>query len=382
MQSDFLIVGAGIAGASAGYELATKGKVVLLERESTPGYHTTGRSAATFIETYGPRAMRMLTAAGKDFFHSPPAGFAEHALVAPRGCMVVATAARIGNLAQQLKDCRELSANVRALDTSEALGLCPALKPEAAAAGMLDPDAMDIDVDALHQGFLKGLRARGGAIVVDAEAIGLERSAGQWQVRTSKGAFAAPVLVNAAGAWADEVAAMADVGRVGLVPKRRTIVAFDPPDGQDIRAWPIVGSDDEDEGWYFLPQGGRLIGSPADETPSPPCDAQPEELDIAIAVDRIETATTMQVRRLAAKWAGLRSFVADKTIVAGFAPEAEGFLWLAGQGGYGIQTSPALARAVAALATSGDLPADLRARGLSAAMLSPQRPALRQVAKV
>ncbi|MCK6449592.1 MAG: FAD-binding oxidoreductase [Alphaproteobacteria bacterium] len=380
MQSDFLVIGAGIAGASAGYELASKGKVVVLEREQRPGYHTTGRSAATFIETYGPRAMRMLTSAGKDFFRSPPAGFAEHALVTPRGSMVVATADHTRGLEQQLKECRELSASVRALDTREALALCPVLKPEAAVAGMLDPDAMDIDVDALHQGFLKGLRARGGAVVTDAEVTGVERSAGQWRVRTTKGGFAAPVLINAAGAWADAIAALAGVERVGLVPKRRTIVAFDPPEGQDIDAWPIVSSADEEEGWYFLRQGGRLLGSPADETPSAPCDAQPEELDIAIAIDRIETATVMQVRRLAAKWAGLRSFVVDKTIVAGFAADAEGFFWLAGQGGYGIQTSPALARAVAALATSGDLPADLRARGLAASMLSPQRPALRQVA--
>jgi D-arginine dehydrogenase len=320
----------------------------------------------------------MLTTASKAFFEQPPFGFAEHAVVTPRGCLVVATVPEA--LTQVLKECSELSAGVRGVDTKEALAICPVLKPEAAACGMLDPDAKDIDVDALHQGFLKGLRARGGTVVTDAEVTGLDRRSGQWHVTTAAGSFAAPIVINAAGAWADEVAALAGVARVGLVPKRRTIVAFDPPAEHDTSAWPIVGNDSEEEGWYFLRQGGRLIGSPADETPSPPCDAQPDELDIAIAIDRIETATTLKIRRVAAKWAGLRSFVADKTIVAGFAADAEGFFWLAGQGGYGIQTSPALSRAVAALVTSGDLPADLRARGLDAAMLSPQRPALRQTA--
>lgn len=378
MQTDFIIIGGGIAGASSGFELAAKGKVVLVERESRPGYHTTGRSAATFIETYGPRAMRVLTSASKAFFEAPPAGFTENTLVTPRGCLLVSTAA--DGLADLVKECSELSASVRRVGVKEALELCPVLKPDAAVDGMLDPDAKDIDVDALHQGFLRGLRARGGQIVTGAEVTALERRAGQWQATTTNGSYTAPVVVDAAGAWADEIAALAGVEKVGLVPKRRTIVSFDPPAEHDVRAWPIVGSDSEEEGWYFLPQGGRLIGSPADETPSPPCDAQPDELDVAIGVDRIEAATTLKIRRIAAKWAGLRSFVADKTIVAGFASGAEGFFWLAGQGGYGIQTSPALARAVASLITSGELPADLRARGLDAAMLAPQRPALRQVA--
>ncbi len=378
MHADFLIVGAGIAGASAGYFLSEKGKVVVLERESRPGYHTTGRSAATFIETYGNRVMRGLTTAGKSFFLAPPEGFAAAPLVGPRGCMLVAGEADVEKLKREIADSQALSPKVRALDGNEVLKICAALKPEAAVAGMLDPEAMDIDVDVLHQGYLRGLKARGGKVVVDAEVTGLERKAGQWQLATTQGAFTAPVVVNAAGAWADVIAGLAGVERVGLVPKRRTIVAYDPPAGMDPRAWPITGA--IDDSWYFLPQGGRVLGSPADETPSEPCDAQPEELDVAIAIDRIETATTMQIRRVQAKWAGLRSFVADKTIVAGFAPGAEGFFWLAGQGGYGIQTSPALGRSVAALATGGDLPPDIRALGLTAAMLSPARPTLHQEA--
>jgi D-arginine dehydrogenase len=351
---------------------------VVLERETRAGYHTTGRSAATFIETYGNPAMRGLTSAGKAFFLAPPPGFAAGALVSPRGCMLVATAGDLAKLRRETAESQALSPAVRALDGSEALKLCPALRPEAAVAAMLDPDAMDIDVDVLHQGFLRGLKARGGALVVDAEVLGLERRAGQWLVATKQGRFTAPVVVNAAGAWADLVGAMAGARPIGLVPKRRTIVAFDPPEGMDPRRWPITG--DVGDAWYFLPQGGRVLGSPADETPSEPCDAQPEELDMAIAIDRIETATTMRIRRVQAKWAGLRSFVADKTVVAGFAPEAEGFFWLAGQGGYGIQTSPAMGRVAAALAAGRDMPVDIQARGITAAMLAPDRPALRQVA--
>ena len=379
MQCDFLVIGAGIAGASAAYELAGKSKVVVLERESRPGYHTTGRSAATFIETYGNRLMRGLTSAGRAFFTGPPAGFAASPLVSPRGCMLVATAGQAANLEREIADSQALSPNVRALDAKAAQKLCPVLRPEACVLAMLDPDAMDIDVDVLHQGFLRALRARGGRVVTDAEVTGLERRHGLWHAATPQGNFAAPVLVNAAGAWADAIAALAGAGRLGLVPKRRTIVAFDPPAGSDIRTWPIVGAAAAD--WYFVPQGQRLLGSPEDETPSPPCDAQPDEMDMAIGIDRIETATTLKVRRIAAKWAGLRSFFADKTIVAGFAPQTDGFFWLAGQGGYGIQTSPAMSRAAAALAQGRELPQDMRARGLDAAMLAPTRPSLRQVAE-
>jgi D-arginine dehydrogenase len=183
--------------------------------------------------------------------------------------------------------------------------------------------------------------------------------------------FEAPIVVNAAGAWCDVIAELAGARPCGLVPKRRTAFTFNPPEGMDISGWPATI--DIDEQFYFKPEGGQILGSPADETPSPPCDAQPEELDVALGVDRIERATTLTVRRLESKRAGLRSFVADKTPVVGMDPEAGGFFWLAGQGGFGIQTSPALARAAAALITTGDLPGDLIERGLDKAMLAPAR---------
>jgi D-arginine dehydrogenase len=236
---------------------------------------------------------------------------------------------------------------------------------------MYEPAAMDIDVHALHQGFLRGLRARGGRVVTDAEVRSLRRRDGLWTAETTAGTFAAPIVVNAAGAWADEVARLAGIGTVGLVPKRRTAFTIEPPEGVAPSGWPAVV--DVAETFYFKPESGRLLVSPADETPMPPCDVQPDEIDVASAAARLEAATTLQVRRIAHKWAGLRSFVADKTPVAGFAPDAEGFFWLAGQGGYGIQTSPAMGRVAAALAAGRGLPPDIAARGVTEAALSPAR---------
>ena len=213
--------------------------------------------------------------------------------------------------------------------------------------------------------------ARSGRLVTGARVQALTHADGVWTASTKAGAFAAPVVVNAAGAWCDEVATLAGAVQVGLVPKRRTAFTFDPSDGMDPGAWPATI--DVDEQFYFRPDAGRILGSPADETPSRPCDAQPDEMDLALGAHRIEEATLLQVRRMVTKWAGLRSFVADKTPVVGFDHQAEGFFWLAGQGGYGIQTSPALGRAAAALIATGELPEDLKTSGLDKAMLAPER---------
>lgn len=370
-RCDFLVIGAGIAGASAAYELARHGQVILLEQESQPGYHTTGRSAALFTETYGNLTIRRLTSAGRGFFKAPPEGFGDHPLLTPRGTLFVARADQLGTLEKALAEIPTAAEPPRRLDAADAIAMNPALDPGYVAAALYEPGAEDIDVHALHGGFLRGMRARGGRLAVNAKVEGLARESGVWVAETPAGRFAAPVAVNAAGAWCDAVAAQAGVRPVGLVPKRRTAFTFDPPEGMDPGPWPATI--DIDERFYFRPEAGRILGSPADETPSEPCDAQPEELDIAIGIDRIETATVLRVRRLASRWAGLRSFVADKTPVVGFDPEAEGFFWLAGQGGYGIQTSPALGRAVAELVTQGDLPGDLKARGLERAALAPER---------
>jgi D-arginine dehydrogenase len=282
------------------------------------------------------------------------------------------TAEQAGELDRNCAEMRRLVPSVRRLTPAEVLERMPVLRPEAAAGGgLLEPDAMDIEVHALHRGFLKGMAAAGGGIVTDAEVTGIAKAADDWQVETPQGRYAAPVLINAAGAWADVVAGMAGVVPVGLRPKRRTALTFDPPPGTDIHGWPILVA--ADESFYFKPDAGRLLLSPCDETDSDPCDAQPDEMDIAIAVDRLETATTLQVRRLAARWAGLRSFVADRTIVCGFDAAAPGFFWLAAQGGYGIQTSAAMSRVAGALASGRALPDDIAALGVTEADLSPAR---------
>lgn len=370
---DFVIIGGGIAGAGAGYALAREGKrAVLLERESQPGYHTTGRSAALFSETYGNAPIRALTVASRDFLHNPPAGFSDVPILTPRGAMHVGGADRADKLDAAFDDMRKLVSSLRRLTPEEVLSRMPVLKPEAAAGGGIDePDAMDIEVHALHRGFLRGMTAAGGRIVTNAEVTGIGRANGDWQVETSQGSFAAPVLINAAGAWADILAAIAGIAPIGLQPKRRTAITFDPPNGMAIHDWPMVI--DADEAFYFKPDAGRILLSPCDETDCEACDAQPDEMDIAIAVDRLETATTLQVRRLAAKWAGLRSFVPDRTIVCGFDPTASGFFWLAAQGGYGIQTSAAMSRVSGALALGRGMPNDVADLGVTEQDISPAR---------
>jgi D-arginine dehydrogenase len=372
---DVILIGAGIAGASAAYELAKDVRVIVLERESQPGYHTTGRSAALFTETYGNRSIRAITGSSRAFFENPPQGFTEHPLLSPRGTLLIGRTDQEGSLAMALEEAQRTMPSVGLIGDNELRRRVPFLKPGYAVGAVWEPDARDLDVHAIHHGFLKGLRARGGRVVTDAEVLGLAPN-GDWTVETRAGTFTAPVVVNAAGAWADVVARMAGARTVGLVPKRRTAFTFDVPPGTGLETVPAVI--DVDETWYLKPEAGRLLGSPADETPSEPCDAQPEELDLAIAVDRIEQAIAFGIGRFHSKWAGLRSFVADKSMVCGFARKTPGFFWLAGQGGYGIQTSPGMGRIAAALAQGKPFPADIEDRGTSAVDLAPDRLSLEQ----
>ncbi|MBK8741989.1 MAG: FAD-binding oxidoreductase [Betaproteobacteria bacterium] len=368
---DIAVIGAGMAGASAACALAERYSVVLVERESQPGYHSTGRSAAMYVETYGNAAVRALTVAGRDLFRSPPAGFAEHQLVSARGSMFVGSAAQGSLVRQMYDDSRALSPSIRLIPAQEALVLCPSLRAAACEHALLDPEAMDIDVHALHQGYLRGARRLGARVLTQSGVDALDRSGAQWRLRAGEHEFTAAIVVNAAGAWADELARLAGARSLGLQPLRRTAITFETPPGADVSNWPAVF--DIGEQWYFKPDAGRLLASPADETPSPPCDAQPEDYDVATAVDRIERATTLSVRRLASKWAGLRSFVSDHTPVIGFDEQIEGFFWVAGQGGAGIQTAPGAARAVSALIETGELPVGLRHLGLTREQLSPSR---------
>ena len=368
---DIVIVGGGMAGASAGYFMAGQARVLLLEMEAQPGYHTTGRSAALYSEAYGNAAIRALTSGGRAFYEAPPPGFADHALLTPRGALFIGRADQSAALDATAVEASANVDTIRRLDAAATRALVPVLRPDYVSGGVHEPEAMDIDVHALHQGFLRGLRARGGEVRVGAEVTGLAHDGTGWRVESKAGTVRAPILVNAAGAWCDVVAAMAGVDPIGLVPKRRTAVLFAPSDGIDSSGWPLTV--DVDEQFYFKPDAGKLMGSPADETPMEPCDVQPDEFDIALAVDRIQTASTLEIRRIEHRWAGLRSFVADKTPVVGFDSAAEGFFWLAGQGGYGIQTAPSMGRVSAALAAGDDIPADLQEFGVRAAALSPSR---------
>jgi D-arginine dehydrogenase len=372
-EFDFAIVGAGIAGVSAAYHLAPAARVIVLEREQVAAYHTTGRSAALHSETYGSPEIRAITVASGRFYRQPPTGFTDHPLLTPRGALLAGRADQQAAMRKAAADFARLVPSVRWLDPDETLRLQPLFKPHAVGGGAIfEPEADDMDVAAIHGGFLRGARAAGAILRLNAEVTSLARKDGRWQIALRDGeSLAATTIVNAAGAWADTLGALAGAQPIGLVPKRRTAFTFDSPPGLELAGLPMAI--DFDETFYFKPEVGQFLASPADETPSPPCDAQPEEIDIAVAVERIETATTLRILRIKNKWAGLRSFVADKNLVVGYDPAVEGFFWLAGQGGYGIQTAAAAGRLATGLALGKGLPGDIAELGVEEAALSPRR---------
>jgi len=372
-QFEFLIVGGGIAGVSVGYELARDGRVCVLEREEQLAFHATGRSAAIFMETYGNAPVRALTSASRPFYAAPPEGFGEEPLTTPRGALFFADHAHLAQLRAHFDAVRAIVPSVEWVEGDALSRHVPCLAPGRWVAGLLEPGAVDLDVHAIHQGYVRGLRSRGGVVRTDTEALRVKRSGGVWTVATAATELSAPVLVNAAGAWADVLARLAGAPPIGLRPLRRTAILVDAPG--DVTRWPLAGSVDEE--LYFKPESGRLLVSPCDETPSEPCNAAPEDYDVALAVDRLERATTLRVSHVHRRWAGLRSFVADRTPVIGPDPACEGLVWLAAQGGYGIQIAPALARACRALCVGDGIPADLAAFGLGAGDLGPRRAALR-----
>jgi len=367
---DFIVIGGGMAGASAAAHLARRGAVALLERETQPGYHSTGRSAALFSTIYGNPAVRALTRASQAFLFESPSWFTPTPLVSPRSTLFFATQAQADMLAGFREDA-DVAAHTQLLDAAAAAALVPAFKPGYLGGAVLEPGSADIDVAALHQGYLRQAKARQAAVLLDCAIAGLHFAGGRWVLRTNQGTVSAPVVVNAAGAWGDEVARLAGARPVGLRPLRRTAMLVDPPRQLACAGWPAAIA--IDESFYFKPDAGRLLLSPADEEPSPPCDAQPEDLEVAIAVDRFETATGEHVAKVHHRWAGLRVFSADRTPVVGFDPVAEGFFWLVGQGGYGIQSAEGLGRLAAALACGEDVPADLAAEGVTAEALTRSR---------
>jgi D-arginine dehydrogenase len=375
-QFDYAIIGGGIAGISVAAELARFHKVLVLEREPQLAYHTTGRSAAIYSETYGNHTIRALSSASRRFFEHPPAGFSAHPLLSPRPCLYIGRDDQREEVARAVADSRADPRPLELLDVSAIYRMVPLLRSDYVVSGALESGSADMDVHALHYGFQRLAQAHGVEIRRAVELLALERAAGHWSIELASGGAdrlrcQARVVINAAGAWADEVGRLAGARPVGLTPLRRTVILIPGPDSGASVDWPAVM--DIGETFYFKPEGRKLLASPADETPSAPCDAQPEELDIAVCVDRIERALELPVARIERSWAGLRTFAPDRTPVVGFDTVVPGFFWLAGQGGYGIQTAPALAMIAAALARGAPLPEEFSGFGVDVGALSPAR---------
>ena len=365
---DFAVIGGGIAGASLAYWLAERASVLLLEREPFFGFHATGRSAAVYVRNYGNRAVRALSLASRGFFDGPPDSFAEYPLLTPRGCLYLARPDQLAALDRQQADC----APSERLTAAEAVARVPILRNDYVAAGLYDPDLDDIDVDLLHQGFLRGARRKGAELRTGATVEAIEQRRSGWRVTAAGETHDCTAVVNAAGAWAGQVGAMAGAAPIGLRPLRRTAMLLEPPATVAVDRWPFVV--DVDEQFYFKPEGGQLMLCPRRRgRRSEPQDARPEEIDLAIAVDRLQQAADFPVRHITKSWAGLRSFVADRSPVVGYDSAASGFFWLAAQGGFGIQTAPAMGRLAAALALGETMPDDMAEAGIDIALVDPAR---------
>jgi len=359
-----------MAGMSLAANLPAGARVVMIEREAQPGYHATGRSAALFSETYGGAAVRALTRVSRAFLEAPPAGFSDTPLLSPRGIAYIAREDQLDRLAAFV-EARRSAGDVPEASAAEVRARVPVLREGYVARAALEPAAMDMDANAILQGFRRMAKRQGLVEVMDAGSPGIDRPGGVWRVKVRDDTFEAPVLVNAAGAWADEVAVAAGAAPIGLAPLSRSAALIDAPPGHDAAAWPMII--DIDETFYFKPDAGKLLLSPANETPSPPCDASPDDMEIAEAVERMQAAADIPVRRISHSWAGLRTFAPDREPVVGFDSKLEGLFWLAGQGGYGIQAAEGIARMAAALATGQAVPSDILAQGLDPAAISPAR---------
>jgi D-arginine dehydrogenase len=367
---DVVVVGGGIAGAAAAWALARAGaEVLLVEREPGFGVHATGRSAAVLSQTSGPAAVRALAAASRPFLEDPPAGFCDHPLTGPRGLLWVADGPRSGVLRAFAADAARHAPGIEVLDPERALALAPALRPGWLALALWEPGARSIDVDGLLSGYLRGLRRLGGTAQPGEGLVSARPRGGGWAVRTDRRQVEAATVVDAAGAWADEVAGRCGVPPLHLVPYKRTAFVFAPPDGVDVTGWPLVM--DIASRFYVEPDAGRLLASPAEETPCEPHDARADELDVARAVEALAEATTLVVRGVRRAWAGLRTFSADRVPVVGSDPVRPSWCWAAGQGGYGIKTAPAVGALVVA-AVTGQPPGPELA-GVDPAAYSPAR---------
>lgn len=368
---DFLVIGGGIAGLSVAYELSASGSVVVLEAESSTGYHSTGRSAAVSSENYGPSLWKRLVTASKGFLENPPDDLATATLVHPRGALYLAKPHEEDQIRGEVEDLQSRGAKVELITMDDVLKLCPVVEPTQFTRGLYEPDCVDIDTNELMQVYQRGLKRRGGELLVHAQVEELKKVDGQWNAVTRSGTYRAPIVINAAGGWVKSIALLAGLPERKVVPFRRTAVTFDPPDGVDIVQWPMIF--DVAETFYFKPEAGKVMVSPVDMAPSEPCDAQADELEVAIAIDRIQRHTTMKVAKLSHSWGGLRTFASDHEPVIGPDPADKTFIWLAGQGGNGVMGGPAAARLAASFALGKEIPADIAALGITADSVSPGR---------
>lgn len=362
---DVAVIGAGMAGLSAGAELARGRSVAVLERESVPAFHTTGRSAAVYIERYGGPAIAPFNMASFPWFTSAAAGAVDHPLLVLRGMLVLAQPGTVPDLEHYAEP------GARDLTPQEALELFPAIRPEAVGSAVYVPQAADLDAAGAVVAYRRLLKERGGSLLTNAGVTALVRRDGGWEITTAAGTVHAGIVVDAAGSWADGVAALAGLPPVGLQPLRRTICTFPVPESLGHTRWPMLV--DADERFYLKPEPGHFLASPADETPSEPMDPRPDMLDIATALERVREMTTLEARTVSSSWAGLRTFAPDRRLVLGPDPLEPSFVWCAGQGGFGIQSSPAAARAIVTLVDGGTLPDDVLALGGVAASVTPDR---------
>lgn len=356
--ADVLIIGAGAAGLGAAAHLADFANVIVLEAEDTACHHSTGRSAALYLKSYGPPGVLAATGAGEAFFTLPPEGFADAPLLSPRGML------HLDYQGGKLAGLMDIAPGIERITPAEAAEMVPILRPELIRETGYEDDARDIDVDLLTTGFQRMMRAGSARLVTRARVSALRREGSVWRAETPAGVFEAPIVVNAAGAWGSVVAKMAEAAPIHIQPKRRSAAIVPVPEPHDPTAWP--GFVELTETWYAKPMGGKLMVSPADAEPVEPFDAWPDDMTLAEGVDRFSQAVNFEVTRVERSWAGLRSFSPDGEPVVGFDLQQEGFFWLAGQGGYGIQTAPALSRLAADLILK-------REPLLDAAVFSPAR---------
>lgn len=343
---DIAIIGAGIAGASLAAEISAHKSVLLLEAEAHPGYHSTGRSAAFWDESYGGPAVQPLTTASGPFLANPPNDFHDGPLMNPRGALHIGTDADHIRADALLADFADSGVRFERLDRGGIETHVPGLLP-AWTSGLWEPDCCDIDVGALHGAYLRQARRQNVVLHCNARVESAQWNAGHWVLEAMGTTFTADIIVNAAGAWADDVARLAHIRPLAIQPYRRTIAQLSVSPSAPANLPLVIGLDGS---FYFKPDsGGTLWLSPHDETPTPPCDTAPEELDVAVAIARLQEVVDWDIRRVEHKWAGLRSFAPDRKPVIGPDPANPSFFWLAGQGGFGIQTAPAAARLAASM---------------------------------